>query len=300
MYRQVDILNGAGLAASIVHQKSGFRADWFQNKTPIVHPPVPTKQHDILVLPEIFGSAIAETNEPVRKVIFNQNAYYTFRGHTLDTSDFRTPYHYGDVISAIVVSEDSRRYLSHCFPRLPLHRIRYSVDPTLFYYPKAKQKQIAFMPRKSLEDAQQIINILKFRRALKDFGVVPIDKNSEKETAAILRDSALFLSFGHPEGFGLPPAEAMACGCVTIGYHGNGGREFWKPEFSFPIEVGDILGYAKTVQRVIELLSNDPAPFMAMTRHASEFIRQTYSPESERKDILSVWMRILEANPAKT
>ena len=30
--------------------------------------------------------------------------------------------------------------------------------------------------------------------------------------------SILFLSFGYPEGFGLPVAEAMSCGCAVIGY----------------------------------------------------------------------------------
>src|SRR3546814_3802603 len=31
----------------------------------------------------------------------------------------------------------------------------------------------------------------------------------EAESARILRESLLFLSFGYPEGFSLPPAEAM-------------------------------------------------------------------------------------------
>ena len=38
----------------------------------------------------------------------------------------------------------------------------------------------------------------------------------------------IFLSFGHPEGFGLPITEAMASGYWVIGYHGGGGRELFR------------------------------------------------------------------------
>ena len=33
---------------------------------------------------------------------------------------------------------------------------------------------------------------------------------SQSEVFSVLADSSLFLSFGHPEGFGLPVAEAMS------------------------------------------------------------------------------------------
>ena len=57
---------------------------------------------------------------------------------------------------------------------------------------------------------------------------------SEAAVADILRESQVFLSFGHPEGFGLPPAEALACGCLVIGYHGGGGREYFGPAGAYP------------------------------------------------------------------
>ena len=53
---------------------------------------------------------------------------------------------------------------------------------------------------------------------LADFEIVPFINISQNEVIRILKDSLIFLSFGYPEGFGLPAAEAMACGCVTIGF----------------------------------------------------------------------------------
>ena len=37
-----------------------------------------------------------------------------------------------------------------------------------------------------------------------------IENKTEKEVADIMKESAVFLSFNHKEGFGLPPAEAMS------------------------------------------------------------------------------------------
>ena len=49
-----------------------------------------------------------------------------------------------------------------------------------------------------------------------------------EEVAGALQDLDI-LSCGHPEGFGLPLAEAIACGCLVVGYHGLAGRDFAIP-----------------------------------------------------------------------
>ena len=52
-------------------------------------------------------------------------------GHEL-RPDLTTAYTHPDVIAAVCVSEDNRRYLSYAFPALRLIRIHYSIDPSLF------------------------------------------------------------------------------------------------------------------------------------------------------------------------
>src|SRR5204863_3427984 len=126
---------------------------------------------------------------------------------------------------------------------------------------------------------QQVLRILLHRGALNGWDVTAIDGKSELEAAAMIRSAKVFFSFGYPEGFGLPPAEAMACGCVTIGYHGFGGREFFTPDHGFPIEAGDIQTYARTAERVLLELNRDFQAFDSMTARASGFIRATYSAE---------------------
>jgi hypothetical protein len=114
-----------------------------------------------------------------------------------------------------------------------------------------------------LDDAIQVISLLKARHSLGGFELLPLDNLSESAVAASLGDSRVFLSFGYPEGFGLPPAEAMACGCLTVGFHGGGGREFITDDLAFPIEVGDILGYARTVEELLRRCRSDPVPLEA-------------------------------------
>lgn len=290
LYRHVDILNKNGFSAAILHQQQGFRCTWFENQTRVVYiSDVSAGNVDFLVVPEAYGPGIAQFGRGINKVIFNQNAYYTFKHYSLAKDDLTTPYRHLDVVAALVVSEDNKAYLQYVFPDLPIFRVHYCVNKLLFNTNGHKRRQIAFMPRKNVGDVVQVINILKFRGALKDYDLIPIAGKNEAEVAAILRESLIYLSFGYPEGFGLPPAEAMASGCITIGYHGMGGREYLTPEFAYPITQGDIVGFARTVEAVIHEYEKDPQPLIRKTQRALSFVTDRYSAEAEEKDILDFW-----------
>jgi hypothetical protein len=226
-------------------------------------------------------------------VIFNQNAYYTFKGYGLAVDDPEPPYNSKEILATLVVSKDSQQYLAYAFPGHPVFRIHNAIDPVLFHDREQKRPYVAFMPRKNREDAEQVINLLNCRRALAGFELLAIENQPEAMVAQQLRESMVFLSFGSPEGFCLPAAEAMACGCVTLGYHGRGGREFFTPEHGFPIEAGDILGFTAAAEGVLNDLRRDPTPLLEKAKRAAAFIRETYSPEREQHDIVQVWREIL-------
>jgi hypothetical protein len=300
LYRHVDLLNANGFRAFIVHRKKNFRAEWFENSTAIVrwddiHP----RAQDFVIFPEVYGPRAAEPFRPAKKVVFNQGCYLTFHGYKFDPREKVTPYLDPDVIAALVVSEDSRKYLTTVFPQLRVVRVHSSVDPNLFAYRPAEQKKklIAFMPNKHPGDAEQVISILKFRGILDDFDVLPIQGKREHEVAEILGDTLVFLSLGSAEGFGLPNVEAMLSGCMVVGYHGGGGREFFKPEFSRPIEINDILGFADAVQGVIEMCRQNPKALSDQTRMACDFVRKEYSRERERDDVVSFWNDTMNSHP---
>ena len=180
-------------------------------------------------------------------------------------------------------------YRAHAFPTLALHRIHNGLDPRLFSFRDTKQRQLAFMPAKNPEEARQVVNLLGARGALEGYTLAPITDRSEAEAAEVLQQSELFLSFGTREGFGLPPAEAMACGCVVVGYHGLGGREFFRPEFCYPIPLGEVVTFARTVEQVLEALRTDPLPLRERARAASRFVLERYSFEREAQDVVGFW-----------
>jgi hypothetical protein len=323
MYRHVDILNDAGFEAYMVHKEKGYRCTWFKNTTPIVYLKESIREivwekvrkrivpgsiqrvriegashshigeNDILVIPEIFGPGIAHWGRGIRKIILNQNCYLSFRGYNFRADSIQNAYVHPDVVGVLVNSSDGAEYLRYAFPAVRMEPFRLSIDPHLFQYEKNKKKQIAFSLIKNKQDSLQVINILRVRGALRGWNVVPFINRPQSEVASIMRESLIFLSFGYPEGFGLPAAEAMACGCLVIGYHGGGGREFFKPEFSFPIQVGDIVGFARTVEEVLTTYDEQKERYERMRVSAAEFISRTYSIEEERRSVLAAWKNLI-------
>jgi len=305
LYRHADVLNHAGIDAAVLHQERGFRCTWFENSTRVRYlPDLKSGKDDFLVIPEIYGPKIPLLGQmpgigsEVKKVIFNQNCRYTFLGQTRESildSGFDMAYRKRDeYIAAMVVSEDSKKYLEYVFPGIDVWRIHNSIDTGRFGYRGNRKKQICYMPRKHEEDALQVLAILKLRNALRDFDIVPIENTNEAGVARIMQQSMFFLSFGYPEGCPLPPAEAMACGCIVVGYDGFGGREYFEEAFSYPVMVGDITGYAAMVERLIDLSYTNPDELGNKAALASEFVRNKYSPEQERQDIVGFWSRFIE------
>lgn len=308
LYRHVDVLNSAGYQASILHRHRWFRSSWFENTTHVsyIGKTVLTAE-DYLVIPENYGSLYINPSArpkaarvfnrlfatPAKKIIFNQNTYNTFAGHSFLPGDLRTIYRDERIIATLVVSENNREYLAFSFPSMRIYRIHNAINQDLFTYRAEKKPQICFMPRKNPEHAVQVINLLKHKGVVQDFTIVPIEDKSEKEAADIMQESLIFLSFGYPEGFSLPPAEAMSCGCIVIGYHGIGGREYFDPDYCFPVEMGDILEFAKAVEDVIRLYHKAPNALAQMADKASAFIRHNYSVEREREDILYSWDQLI-------
>ncbi|MBN2145227.1 MAG: glycosyltransferase [Candidatus Aureabacteria bacterium] len=294
IYRHVELLSDNGFPAYVLHKNKPFRCTWFEHHAPLAYlSDFSLTDKDYLVFPEAWGPLISEVGKGIKKVIFNQNAYYTFDGYTLDKQNKTTPYVHPDTAAAITVSEDAMDYLAYVFPQLKTYHVRNAICPDIFSFSEKKQKQISFMTRKNRPQLEQVINILKFRNVLEDFELVPIENKNEKDVAAILKESLIFLSFGYPEGFNLPAAEAMSSGCLVIGYHGNGGRKFFLPEFSWPIQTGSVIDFARTVEQVLQWVRLQPGEMDHKRRKASEHICTHYSKDCMKEELLSAWKEIV-------
>lgn len=280
---------GVLLKIKFIYKKSRELLLKIKNKSKNIE----VNQDDIFIFPEVYGPNVAEILKGNKKIIYNQGAYQTFFHHDLKLENIKTPYLNQDLIAAIVNSEDAKEYLNYVFPELDVKRVRYGIDSKNFYPGENKKKKIAFMPRRLRVDLVQVINILKFRGVLKDWQLVEIHNMNEKQVANNLRECAIFLSFSINEGFGMPPAEAMACGCIVVGYAGKGGREFFKEDFCYPIEDRDVISFARTLEKVILAYEEDNQIFIEKGKKASEFILSEYSMEMENKTIVDCWKSIV-------
>jgi hypothetical protein len=116
IYRQVELLHRAGFDAWVLQQEENFRADWFQSDAPVIDiasylasPPNPNT--DLIVLPETWLSNVPGYLAGIRKVIFNQNAFYTFGLEGNCNANTLELYRHPDIVGVVTVSEDSRKLL---------------------------------------------------------------------------------------------------------------------------------------------------------------------------------------------
>ena len=323
IYEHVDLLNRNGIEAAVVHEFSGFRCTWFANETRVLgwtktrtrrparvhewrrgrrygrdvdrryrHLQRPTDLHlspdDVLVAPGSYGAQIHSIAPGTRKVIFSLGAGHPPPARSLDAS-----YRHPDIVGVMVGAEEARDLLSWAFPGLVVHLVPFSVDQRLFHFRERKEHRIAFMPRRNEEHARLAFRMLATRGTLGDFQPVPIDGRTFHDAAEIVGTSLIFLAVSPSEGFGLPPAEAMACGSIVVGYDAVGGREFMRPDVCFPVTTGDVLALAQELERVIALEDQDPEMLRARGRAAHDLIAGRYSLANEERELLMFWNGIL-------
>ena len=300
-YRVVDALNAAGLPAAIVHRRPGFACTWFAHSTRIVPAAeVLVGPGDVIAVPEIYGSSILELPAGVRQVVFNQNPYVTLDSLTEDETAARPYLENADLAMVLTVSEHSADVLRYALPGVPVRRLHLGLDPGLHHPPaEPAPRRIAYMPRRRATEAAQVLRLLELRGRLDGWEIVPIDGCSQREAADRLRGSRIFLSFSEREGFGLPPCEALACGCLVVGFDGFAGREFFGHPFAESVEDGDVVGFARAAERLMRRVEEAPVEMAEIGRTGARFVAEHYSPQTEREDLLEVFGPLLAPAPRR-
>lgn len=310
-HRQVEHLVALGWDAAVVAEKAGFRPGWFTSQAPVLaysdcrDSGELLSEHTVLVLPETYlGINLAAYNgvdlrrQP--RVVFNQNAYYSLLGAGAQPLEkLALFYDAPEVLQVLCVSEDSVAFLRDCWGLNDgrLSRIINAVEP--HFRPDAqKHRRIHWLSRKNPEHSTAIVVALRRSppQHAADWQAEALEQLSNLELAERLNAASLFLSFGHPEGFGLPVAEAMAAGCYVVGYSGGGGNELFSHGASENVAFGDWHGFHAAIQRALRRFALEPRNLQLQLQRQSEAIRHLYSREQERASIAAAWERIREAH----
>lgn len=184
---------------------------------------------------------------PERRVMFVQNHNALRVNTAVDWPRLRR-------VRCLTVSEYSKRYLVEEAGFDDVTVIPPGVDLDVFRPAGQKHPRIAFMPRKWPGFAKALASRLDRR-----LNWLPIDGCSEAETAELLGGSTIFLNLGRTEGFGLPPLEAMAAGCIVCGFSGEGTTDFATDSNGYWAPEGDLDACAEAVRRAIAVFADRDA-----------------------------------------
>ena len=300
IYRQVELLHGAGWDSYVLQEQPGFRADWFSSKAPVLDLEAykaspPSADKDLLVLPETWLANVPHYMPGIPKVIFNQNAFYSFG--LSGACDYRTLdlYRHSDIQAVVTVSRDSRDLLIEgCgIPAERCFALINGIDRHLFHTPAIKHRRVVYLSRKHVDHARKVALMASQHPRLRQLNFEELPNMRHEQVAIALQEALIFLSCGHPEGFGLPLAEAIACGCMVVGYHGLAGRDFALPHMQV-VEFGDLLGLLKGVEQELDRFDAAPEEVIKERLAASEAVLQTYSLEAELDCCLRTWAHICQ------
>ena len=262
IYRLAESIARQDVFVSVVQGTKDFLPPWFSLSTSINTISLAEFKsisfdisRDVLLLPETFIPHFFKLPD-LPKIIFNQNAGYTF-GERLNihTSFASKVYKHSSLVSILTVSNDDASFLSRAFniDSSLITRLVNPIESDLFSMPVNKKRMISYMPRKNSPHSQIISSLLQMQSWFISQGwtLSPIENSTLADVSVILKESFIFMSFGYPEGFGLPIAEALASGCHVVGYHGNGGREIFdlvhQLGTAFPVDYLDFDSYLRNI-----------------------------------------------------
>ena len=308
MHRLAEAFVKLGRHATLIQEEASFHPGWFDSEVNTISEKDWLRRSDlkpttdVVVLPETYSGECLGYAPDLPKIIFNQNGAYSFGipesdlmhrpGGLLDL------YIHPLIRHIFCVSEHDHALVSTGF-HAGIDRvstIRNAIETDIFRPVGTKKKQLCYMSRKNPRDALIVVEMLRRCEWFESWNVVPIKNQSLSRVAEIMKKSLVFLSFGHPEGFGLPVAEAMASACFVIGYSGLGGRELFRLGQQWTtcneIAVGDWLGFVQAVERVNDSLQRDSARQIKKLIACSKATRQRYCQQEMLHSLETALQRI--------
>lgn len=302
LHRICEIILSLGFECHLVQEDRSFHPSWFDSNVKTVSRKDwliqgdLNSESDIIIIPETFLPAIDTIYPTIKKIIFNQNSSYTFGlpGQNFDVKKTVSYYRHPDILQVWCISRYDYQFLVNtlCVSSIALYRIINALTSSdALSHSLPKKQQICFMPRKNSRDAEVVTSLLARQEVLDTWNIIPVNNCSHAEVINIFEKSLIYLSFGHPEGFGLPVAEAMACGCAVVGYSGLGGRELFRSNTSLyvnsEVEYGDWSGFAQGVLSTISNLKTNPDSFLTQLAFHAKAIKSIYSTSNMKDSIIN-------------
>jgi glycosyltransferase involved in cell wall biosynthesis len=204
-------------------------------------------KNDIVVVPE-YLALIKDQFLPARSFLFVQNYPHLYPDHAELAGKSYVEFGYEQVLycSTFLKTKLNRE------PPENIWHIPNFIDLARFKPDESKRitGRVLAMRRKVPEGLKTIRTLLKHR----GIELVVVDGLNESQLIDEYQKSDIFVTVSRVEGFGLPPLEAMACGCVVAGFTGGGASEYMIDQQT--ALVADDSDYEGLAEAVLELLNN--------------------------------------------
>ena len=288
LYSHVRILREAGYEAFVLHFKKGFQIHWFDHRLPVVYvsdkPPIGPS--DTVVIPEGFPFIMKQL-EGARRVVIALNPEYIFR--KLRAGENWKDYGIDRVMTNSPIIRDFIRWSMGIED---IFLLESSVDHTLFRPAPHRELRVVYSRRKDTVSSM-VEKIVKSRnRALSDVPFLGLENLPLVEYAELLGRSAIFLATASYEGFPRTVVEAMACGCICMGFDGLCGREIivgsGEGQNFIGVENGDFIELSKRLADVLDRFGK-PDPELETIRDNALKTAGRFTPEAEKRSVLEFW-----------
>lgn len=302
--QMADILHQAGRETYLVaREQGGWKPEGLADAAPVIQwADMKLTDSDLWLVPEGWVNALAPGLEVGAHCIsYVQNWAYLFSAlpagvnwHSLS-------------VEFLAVSDPVSRFIKQAtFKDAPV--LRPGIDRTMFFAPDIKPEgtvNVAYMPRKNKAQAALIRSVFEHRKG----GVrwLPIEDMTAGQVADTLRSAHIFLATGYPEGCPLPPLEAMACGCLPVGFTGMGGWDYMRQAQETPRYTpwfalrecpwtgnglwcadGDVLDAALCLEDAVTMVQERDV-FLDVALESGQQTADAYSLDEQKKAVLAMW-----------
>lgn len=291
LYRHVHRLEAMGFDARIVHQKHPFRATWHGYEAPALwlseRPSF--RPEDVLVIPEVMPQVMQQTarfsGERVVIALSWSPTYWN-----LPPGQTWAGYGIGRVITKSPLIQEYVRWSMGIEATL----IHEYVTPERYYFDRgAKRPKICYLTRKERSAAWLHQVLYAKGDPFSRFEWMPLRELSEEEYARNLREATVYVTTNMQEGMNTSVLEAMACGCLVVGYSGVGGGVYMKPEGPTQncilVENGNVPALGRRLESVLRDLADRPDAYARITKNGLETAGAYSDPRDEAESLRAVF-----------
>lgn len=239
IYKHCDILkkNGYNACPIYIGNEKHKEPNWFFHQSRLTKFQYEDinklSDEDIVICPDSSPELICNFNKG-KKFLFVQN-WAKYKNSSAEN------YGFDGILTFTGYCADYLKRLT----KLPVYEIKNGIELNHFNYSVnlKKEDEVLILYRKNTDLIDKFFESLP--RELRDYYNFKVvhEKVDKAKLIALYKESDIFLNFGYPEGFGLMPLEAMACGCVVCGFTGGGAKTHMiKDETALVVEDGNLEG----------------------------------------------------------